>query len=238
MATRAPRARASAVTSGTRAARWPWRILLRIVRSIPLRFASSVIDMPHASASLKRWSTGSVCTSFGYTCARRTVNLCAHAAQGIPCTFAGVGAQKLSDPPPPIVATGWWKRLARPLVRDYDPGLVALSKELAKKVGRKRPWSHSALSRFVATGQCSLDLATAISGFFKLPRPAFEARSVNEAWEMEAVSSKWDSIKPSQIEAEIIELEERLAERRRQAEEEALRQARAHQPGKRQKRSG
>lgn len=54
---------------------------------------------------------------------------------------------------------------------------------------------------------------------------------------MEAVASKHDGAKPSQIEAEIIELEERLAERRRQAEEEALRQARSQQ-GKRQKRSG
>ena len=119
----------------------------------------------------------------------------------------------------------WWVRLARPLVTNYEPSLVALSKQLAKKSGRAKPWSHAALSRFVATGSCSADLANAISLFFKIPRPAFVARSVEEAHGMEAVASQYDGVKLSDIEAEIIEIEHKLAERKRHAEELALRDA-------------
>lgn len=122
----------------------------------------------------------------------------------------------------PIPATRWWTFLAKPLVRDYPDGFAALSRELAKAVGRKRPWHHAAFSRFVATGECSVDLAAAISTYFKLPRPVFLARSVKEAWEMEAIATKYaDTPVMSDIEAEIIEMEERLAARRKQLEESA-----------------
>lgn len=120
--------------------------------------------------------------------------------------------------------------MARPLVRDYaakpEHSLVSLSKELAKKVGRPRPWNHAALVRFVANGQCSADLAAAISAFFKLPRPAFVARSLKEAWAMEATASEHDNTPTlSPVDQEIIELEERLEAKRRQAEDEAKRAA-------------
>lgn len=123
----------------------------------------------------------------------------------------------------PIPPGAWWVRLARPLVRDYEEGFVQLGKELAKKVGRPRPWSHSLLSRFVANGQCSVELAAGISAFFKLPRPAFVARSRNEAIEMEGIASKYDNVSLSEIDAEIVELEERLAELKAKAEEDAQR---------------
>lgn len=138
--------------------------------------------------------------------------------------------QKQAIPP-----GAWWVRLARPLVRDYPDGFVQLGKELAKKVGRSRAYTHSPLSRFVATGHCSVEIATAISAFFKLPRPAFVARSRNEAVEMMAVAEKYEGVVVSEIDAEIIELEERVAELRALREEEARERAK-HAPKQRQAR--
>jgi hypothetical protein len=103
--------------------------------------------------------------------------------------------------------------------------MVALSKELAKTVGRKRPWNHAALVRFVATGSCSTDLADALSAFFKLPRPAFVARSAKEAFEMQGIASKYDHIPLSETDAEIADLRELLAVKEREREEAVAREA-------------
>lgn len=152
------------------------------------------------------------------------VNHRAIIARLFPCTFEVMGAQKRTDPP-----EGWWVRLARPLVIDYSAkhGFTVLSKNLARKAGRSRPWNHAAFSRFVAKGQCSADLAAAISQFFKLPRPAFVARSVKEAWAMEATVSEYDAVTPEQaeadFEAEVIDLRKRSAERQREEEQETIR---------------
>lgn len=124
-------------------------------------------------------------------------------------------------PIPPGHPGGWWIRLAKPLVRDYKPGFVQLGKEMAKAVGRSRAYTHSPLSRFVATGECSVEIATAISAVFNLPRPAFVARSRDEAVEMMKIAEQFDGVVISDIDAEIIELEERVAELRARREEEA-----------------
>lgn len=121
----------------------------------------------------------------------------------------------------------WWVRLAKPFVRDYEPGYVKLSKELARAAGRPKPWSHAALSRFVATGTCSADLAMAISKRFGLPHPAFVARSLKEAIELGAVHAKYDHVDISETEAEIVELKLLIAEKERKLEEEAAREAAA-----------
>lgn len=152
-----------------------------------------------------------------YTCDLRMVNI--HAAHAC-LTTSRINTMPASKKP--IPPSRWWTFLARPLVRDYDGGFAPLIRELSKAVGRKTPWHYTALTRFVAKGECSADLAAAISIFFKLPRPAFLARSVQEAWEMEAVATKYkDTPAMSDIEAEIIEMEERLAEKRRQLEASA-----------------
>ena len=117
-----------------------------------------------------------------------------------------------------IQPSRWWTSLAKPKVLEYEPGYVALGKDVAEVVGR-RPWAHTAFTRFVATGQISGELATAVSIFFKLPRPTFLARSVRESFEMEKVMLKYDNEPIPEIEAEIIEMEERLRERKRELEE-------------------
>lgn len=155
-----------------------------------------------------------------YTCAHRTVNISAQRARSDPSTLDGMAGGKT-----PRADAAWWAALARPLVRDYEPSMVALSKELARAVGRKKPWNHAALVRFVATGGCSSELSEAISTFFKLPRPAFVARSAKEAFEMQGVASKYDNLPISETEAEIADLRARLEEKERELEARAARDA-------------
>lgn len=124
-----------------------------------------------------------------------------------------------------IPVSRWWVVLLKPKVRDWcaDHSLEEMGVELGKKVGASA-WSHSAISRFIGKGEASADLAAAISAFFKMPRPAFYARSAKEAWEMEAVVSKYDSEAPmSEVDAEILDLQERLEELKRGREAAAQR---------------
>lgn len=131
-------------------------------------------------------------------------------------------AKKTGDPHTPGAPHSWWVRLARPLVRDFPGGFVQLGKEMSKAVNRPggRAYTHAPLSRFVATGHCSFEIANAISAYFRLPCPAFVARSRNEAVEFQAIADKYENVVVSEIDAEIIELEERVAELRAQKEQE------------------
>lgn len=119
----------------------------------------------------------------------------------------------------------WWTLLARPKVRDYEAGYSQLSRDLAKFVGRARPWNHAVFTRFVATGQLSGELTIALSDFFKLPKPFWVARSAKEALRFEIEAAKYDDEPVSEIEAEIIEMEERLEQRRHDLEVAAQRSA-------------
>jgi hypothetical protein len=133
-----------------------------------------------------------------------------------------------------IPVSRWWVVLSKPKVRDWcaDHSLEEMGVELGKKVGAPA-WSHSAISRFIGKGEASADLAAAISAFFKLPRPAFYARSAKEAFEMEAVVSKYDSEAPmSEIDAEILDLQEKLEQRLREREAAAQHKADKAEPKK------
>lgn len=126
-----------------------------------------------------------------------------------------------------ISVSRWWLVLSKPKVRDWcaDHSLEEMGVELGKKVGVPA-WSHSAISRFIGKSEASVDLAAAISAFFKLPRPAFYARSAKEAWEMEAVVSKYDSEAPlSEVDAEILDLQDRIDQLKREREAAAQRGA-------------
>lgn len=78
---------------------------------------------------------------------------------------------------------------------EREGGLIALGKELQRKQGRLRPWSHSALSNF-AHGKSppTIELTEALGTFFGLPSPVYFARSLPEALELAKVKEKYDKM--------------------------------------------
>lgn len=131
----------------------------------------------------------------------------------------------MAAPKKQIPAGRWWTLLARPRVRDYEAGYSQLSRDLQKFVGRSRPWNHAVFSRFVATGHISGDLANALSDFFHLPKPFWVARSMKEAMRFQIEAAKYDAEPVNEIEAEIIEMEARLEQRRKDLELAAKKEA-------------
>lgn len=103
----------------------------------------------------------------------------------------------------PIVGD-WWLRLARSLLTNDPRDLRTLGRELAKAVGRKKPFPHTSLSRF-ATGvlnpqtgapyPVTYELINALCAeFSRLPPPIAFARSYEEAVHMQGVAERYDRI--------------------------------------------
>jgi hypothetical protein len=83
----------------------------------------------------------------------------------------------------PIPVGTWWLNLARGLIESDERDLTRLGEDLAKRVGRADPFSHSQLSRF-RSGKigATLELAEALCAeFTRLPRPVFFPQSYEEA---------------------------------------------------------
>lgn len=85
-------------------------------------------------------------------------------------------------------APAWWLRLARPKLANQG-GYQKLSAEMASLVGRRRPWHHSTLSRFVTNDPAmkpSQEFAIALSLYFEIPAPVYIPRTLVEARAMQA----------------------------------------------------
>lgn len=108
-------------------------------------------------------------------------------------------------------APDWWRALAQKAVLDdvaiRDGGQVALAKALSKAI--KRPWDHRPVSVFIATGQCPLDFALAVSKLLNIPPPIHIPRSLRESMEMQGVVHKYDLIAAnvSEVGGTVVKLE-------------------------------
>lgn len=117
------------------------------------------------------------------------VNLCQLATRDPPTL------DPMSNQGPRIAVEDWWLRLARNLVKSYPDGLVVLGRELAKEVGRVRPWSHSTLSNFANKKiGATRELQDAICQKFRLPPPILFPRTYAEAAQMLGVKERHDRL--------------------------------------------
>lgn len=95
----------------------------------------------------------------------------------------------------------WWLAAARKAVDAYPGGLVALGEELATAVGRKFPWSHATVSRFLVGQNTTRQLADAMVEYFDLPPVMFQPRTLEEAMEFRVVAKKHSREKESRLQA-------------------------------------
>ena len=85
-------------------------------------------------------------------------------------------------------APEWWLRLARRELAN-NGAYQTLSVKLAALIGRKKPWHHATLSRFVTNSpnmNLSQEFATAVSLYFNIPAPVYVPRTLEEARAMQA----------------------------------------------------
>jgi hypothetical protein len=85
-------------------------------------------------------------------------------------------------------APEWWLRLARRELAN-NGAYQTLSAKLAALIGRKKPWHHATLSRFVTNSpnmNLSQEFATAVSLYFNIPAPLYVPRTLEEARAMQA----------------------------------------------------
>lgn len=91
-----------------------------------------------------------------------------------------------------LVVPRWWLDAAREAVEASGLGLVEVGEKLAAKVGRSDPWTHGAISRFLAGKVVTDQIAEAFIVMFSLPRPAYYPRDLAEALLFRAAEAKRD----------------------------------------------
>lgn len=95
---------------------------------------------------------------------------------------------------PGAAGISWWVKLAKDAILADPRGFVQLGKEMASRIGRSRPWSHTTLIRFMNNDAAlTYDLAQGIAAIYRMPMPMYFARSLPEAVEMQIIAEKYDA---------------------------------------------
>jgi hypothetical protein len=74
---------------------------------------------------------------------------------------------------------------------EMGESLGQLGARLAEAVERKRPWDHSAVSRFLNEEVTTVPMAEAFSELFGIPRPLFVPHSWDEAVALNATAKRY-----------------------------------------------
>lgn len=90
-----------------------------------------------------------------------------------------------------IEVPSWWLTHARTAADRY--GVAAkLAVDLAKAIDRPAPWDQSAVWRFLTGERTTLEMAEAFTRLLGVPRLVYQARTIEEAFALQAVSARFD----------------------------------------------
>lgn len=92
-----------------------------------------------------------------------------------------------------VVLPPWWLKKVRELVDERGGSLTQLGADLAAACGRAEPWDHSAVSRFLRDKVTTAPMAEAFATLLVLPKPFFVARTLDEAFALQATAKRYDS---------------------------------------------
>jgi hypothetical protein len=126
----------------------------------------------------------------------------------------------MSDRGTSIPVGQWWLALARRLVETDPRDLTTLGKDLAKRIHRTEPFSHSLLSRFAKgeTGATDELAAALCTEYTRLPPAVFFPKSYEEAVHLQTVAERYPtSAREHAAEAPIVPMPEKPRRRRRRA---------------------
>ncbi len=92
-----------------------------------------------------------------------------------------------------VTPPAWWIEKVRDLVEKMDVSLGDLGRDLADAVGREEAWDHSSVSRFLTEKNMTAPMADAFALLLGIPRPFYEARTLDEAFALQSVAKRYDS---------------------------------------------
>lgn len=93
-----------------------------------------------------------------------------------------------------VVLPAWWLIKIRELVELRGGNLTQLGKDLATAIGRDEPWDHSSVSRFLRDKVTTAPMAAAFSCLFAFPPAFYVARTLDEAFALQATAKRYDAV--------------------------------------------
>lgn len=97
-----------------------------------------------------------------------------------------------------IVVPPDWLKLANDMVEKRTETLAEIGKLVSREAGRKGDWDHGAVRRFLDGDVVTREMAIGFARVLKIPQPSYDARSLAEAFELQAVFDKYSSTPSTQ----------------------------------------
>lgn len=91
-----------------------------------------------------------------------------------------------------IIVPSWFLLRVIKLVDEDERSLVEIAAALSDAVDRDSPWDHGAVSKFLNNKVTTRAMADAFAALYGLPRPFYEARTLDEAIALQATAKRYD----------------------------------------------